>query len=315
MVLCVGNKSARSKVSINEMTSEKHYPYDIANKTVSTSSVFSFPSSAPADSKHTRLRFGNFEIDLSCRELRKHGLRIRLAEKPFRVLELLLERPGQVVTRATLREKLWPDTHVGYDHSLNTAVNTLRELLGDTAQNPRYIETLPRLGYRFITPVVRPEAIEAAATKKALVVLPFEHLSANPDHELFADGLTDETISCVSQLDPRRLGVIARTSSIQYKRARKSILEIASELNVHWILEGTVRWSATALRITAQLIQASEQTHVWSSTFDRDLGDPLAIQSAIAREIGLALTREILVTKSTLLPAAPEPRRTSAANL
>lgn len=297
------------------MTIEKQHPYDISTRSAAGSwPVCSFPSATPAGAAHTRLRFGNFEIDLSCRELRKHGLRIRLAEKPFRVLELLLERAGQVVTRVALREKLWPDTHVGYDHSLNTAVNTLRELLGDTAQNPRYIETLPRLGYRFITPVVRPEAVEAAAAKKALVVLPFECLSANPDHEFFADGLTDETISCVSQLDPRRLGVIARTSSIQYKRTKKSILEIASELNVHWILEGTIRWSATGVRITAQLIQAPEQTQVWSTAFDREFGDALAIQSAVAQEIGLALTREILGTKSALVSAPHEPARAAAAN-
>jgi len=297
------------------MTNQKHYPYDISNRAVSASSaVFSFPSASPASTGITRLRFGNFEIDLSCRELRKHGLRIRLAEKPFRVLEMLLERPGHVVTRAALREKLWPDTHVGYDHSLNTAVNTLRELLGDTAQNPRYIETLPRLGYRFISPVVHPDIVDAAAAKKALVVLPFEHLSANPDHEFFADGLTDETISCVSQLDPRRLGVIARTSSIQYKRTKKSILEIASELNVLWILEGTVRWSATGVRITAQLVQAPEQTHVWSATFDRELGDPLVIQSAVAQEIGLALSREVLGMKSPLASVSHEPHHAAAAN-
>jgi TolB-like protein len=262
---------------------------------------------------HARIRFGNFEIDLSCRELRKHGLRIRLAEKPFRILELLLQRPGQVVTRLALREKLWPDTHVGYDHSLNTAVNTLRELLGDTAQNPRYIETLPRLGYRFIAPIVRPEAVEAALAKKALVVLPFEQLSANPDHEFFADGLTDETISSLSQLDPRRLGVIARTSSIQYKRTKKTILEIAAELNVHWILEGTVRWSGSSLRITVQLIQSADQTHVWSSTFERELGDPLAIQSAVAKEISQALNREVLTLKSPLAAAAAQESHRAAA--
>src|SRR5215470_18784017 len=154
--------------------------FDISPKTPSTSSTIrAFPSPAHSSTGPVKLRFGNFEVDLSCRELRKHGLRIRLAEKPFRILEMLLERPGQVVTRLALRERLWPDTHVGYDHSLNTAVNTLRELLGDTAQNPRYIETLPRLGYRFISPVVRPEMVDAAASKKALVVLPFEHLSAN----------------------------------------------------------------------------------------------------------------------------------------
>lgn len=297
------------------MTSDKHYPYDYSPRTPSTSSaVRTFPSPAYSSTGQSKLRFGNFDVDLSCRELRKHGLRIRLAEKPFRILELLLERPGQVVTRIALREKLWPDTHVGYDHSLNTAVNTLRELLGDTAQNPRYIETLPRLGYRFISPISRAENADAAALKKSLVVLPFENFSSNPDHEFFSDGLTEETISCVSQLDPRRLGVIARTSSMQYKRTRKSILEIAAELNVHWILEGTVRWSDSGLRITAQLIQASDQTHVWAATFDREFGDPLAIQSAIAKEIGLALNRELLASKpAQLATARHEPQRAIAA--
>ena len=98
------------------------------------------------DPAKSKVRFGNFEVDLRSRELRKHGVRIRLAEKPFQILELLLEHAGGVVTRKALRDKLWPDTHVGYEHSLNTAVNTLREMLGDTAQNPRYIETIPRLG-------------------------------------------------------------------------------------------------------------------------------------------------------------------------
>src|SRR6266571_5615824 len=103
------------------------------------------------------VRFGTFEVNLHSRELRKHGMRIRLEEKPFQILEMLLERNGQVVTRKTLRERLWPDTYVGYEHSLNTAVNKLRDLLGDSARSPRFVETLPRLGYRFIAPVIKPE--------------------------------------------------------------------------------------------------------------------------------------------------------------
>jgi DNA-binding winged helix-turn-helix (wHTH) protein len=98
-------------------------------------------------------RFGAFEVAFVSRELRKHGMRLRMEEKPFQILELLLENPGEVVTRRTLREKLWPDTIVGYEHGLNTAINKLRDLLGDSARSPRYIETLPRLGYRFIAAV------------------------------------------------------------------------------------------------------------------------------------------------------------------
>jgi TolB-like protein len=245
-----------------------------------------------------RIRFGNFEVDLASRDLRKHGIRIRLAEKPFQILELLLERAGQAVTRQALRQKLWPDTHVGYEHSLNTAVNTLREMLGDTAQNPRYIETLPRLGYRFVCAITCPDNATAPSAKKMLAVLPFENLSSNPEQEHFADGLTEEIISRLGQLDTRRLGVIARTTSIQYKRTQKSIFEIAAELGVNAILEGSVRRSGDTMRITAQLIDAADQTHLWSATFDRALGDALTVQSDVAREINSALTRELLPEKS-----------------
>jgi len=103
------------------------------------------------------VRFGAFEVNLVSRELRKHGMRIRLEEKPFQILEMLLVDAGQVVTRKALQERLWPNTVVGYEHGLNTAVNKLRDLLGDSARSPRYVETLPRLGYRFIAPVIPPE--------------------------------------------------------------------------------------------------------------------------------------------------------------
>ena len=247
------------------------------------------------DAAKSKVRFGNFEVDLRSRELRKHGVRIRLAEKPFQILELLLDHAGGVVTRKALRDKLWPDTHVGYEHSLNTAVNTLREMLGDTAQNPRYIETIPRLGYRFVCAIVENAAPPAV---KKLAVLPFENLSSSQEQEHFADGLTEEIISRLGQLDTQRLGVIARTTSIQYKRTQKSILEIAGELGVNTILEGSVRRSGEILRIAAQLIDATDQTHLWSGTFDRALGDALAIQSDVAREIDSAVTRELLCDKS-----------------
>jgi DNA-binding winged helix-turn-helix (wHTH) protein len=184
------------------------------------------------------VRFGTFEVDLESRELRKQGLHVRLEEKPFQILELLLEQAGRVVTRKTLRGRLWPDTHVGYDQNLNTAVNKLRDLLGDSAQSSRFIETLPRLGYRFIAPVVHPGRAPAQVVKKMLAVLPFENLGGDPNQEYFADGLTEEMISHLGQLDPRRLGVIARTSAIQYKNTRKSIADIAAELKVGCHLGG-----------------------------------------------------------------------------
>src|SRR5438309_4521500 len=103
------------------------------------------------------VRFGTFEANLHSRELRKHGMRIRMEEKPFQILEMLLEHAGHVVTRRMLRERLWPDTVVGYEHGLNTAINKLRDLLGDSARSPRFVETLPRLGYRFIASVTPPD--------------------------------------------------------------------------------------------------------------------------------------------------------------
>jgi TolB-like protein/Flp pilus assembly protein TadD len=240
------------------------------------------------------VRFGTFEVDLESRELRKQGLHVRLEEKPFRILELLLEQAGRVVTRRALREKLWPDTHVGYDQNLNTAVNKLRELLGDSAQSSRFIETLPRLGYRFIAPVVLPARPSSPVARKMLAVLPFENLGGDSEQEYFADGLTEEMISHLGQLDPRRLGVIARTSAIQFKNTRKSIAEIAAELKVSYVLEGSVRCEGAGARITAQLIEAQDQTHLWSASYNRDLRDILSVQADVARQVGRALSLELL---------------------
>src|SRR6266478_9311538 len=239
------------------------------------------------------VRFGTFEVEFQSREVRKHGMRIRMEEKPFQILELLLERAGQVVTRRTLREKLWPDTVVGYEHGLNTAVNKLRDLLGDSARNPRFVETLPRLGYRFIAPVVKPGKA-AAAARRMLLVLPFENLCGDCEQEFFVEGLTEEMISHLGQLNPKRLGVIARTSAVQYKATKKSIGEIAAELHVDCVLEGSVRCDGGRVRITGQLIEARDQTHLWSATYDRDFRDVLDVQTEVARQIGKALALELL---------------------
>jgi TolB-like protein len=241
------------------------------------------------------VRFGTFEVSLQSRELRKHGMRMRLEEKPFQILEMLLECAGRVVTRRMLRERLWPDTVVGYEHGLNTAVNKLRDLLGDSARSPRFIETLPRLGYRFIAPVSNPpKQSTLEGGKRMLLVLPFESLCGDDEQEFFAEGLTEETISQLGQLDPRRLGVIARTAAVQYKAAKKSIGEIAAELHVDLVLEGSVRCDGRRVRITGQLIEARDQTHVWSASYDRDLRDVLDVQTGVAGQIGKALSLELL---------------------
>jgi TolB-like protein len=240
------------------------------------------------------LRFGAFEVNLNSRELRKHGMRIRMEEKPFQILEMLLERAGQVVTRRMLRERLWPDTVVSYEHGLNTAINKLRDLLGDSSRSPRFVETLPRLGYRFIAPVVNPLKVVSTEGKRMLLVLPFESLCGDDEQEFFAEGLTEEMISQLGQLNPKRLGVIARTSAVQYKATNKSIGEIAAELRVDCVLEGSVRCNGQHVRITGQLIETRDQTHLWSATYDRDLHNAIEVQMDVARQMGKALAPELL---------------------
>src|SRR5205085_1773269 len=194
-----------------------------------------------------------FELDVRSRELRKGADRIRLQEQPFEILRLMLERPGGLVTREELARHLWPDgTFVDFEHSLNAAVKRLRAALGDDADNPRFVETLHRRGYRFIAPVqstdngssvAPPPAARAAMHARIdtaavrLVVLPFANLSNDPAQEYFSDGLTEEMITQIGRLCPSRLGVLARSSSMLFKRSPKSAHEIARELCVDYLLE------------------------------------------------------------------------------
>ena len=270
-----------------------------------------------------RLRFGVFEVDLRAGELRKHGVRLRLQEQPFQLLAMLLERPGETVTREELRNRLWTaETFVDFDHGVNKAINRIREALGDSATSPRFVETVARRGYRFIadvtvvdeTPPVRPEvkagrrwyppvtagialavvSIVVAvwtfqsrgprlAPIHSLAVLPLENLSGDASQEYFADGMTDELIATLGQISALR--VISRTSVMAYKRARKPLPQIAGELNVDALVEGTVLRSGDQVRITAQLIEGRDDKHLWSETYDGDRRDALTLQHKVARAI------------------------------
>ncbi|MGI8771212.1 MAG: winged helix-turn-helix domain-containing tetratricopeptide repeat protein [Acidobacteriaceae bacterium] len=241
-------------------------------------------------SSQQRIRFGLFEVDARSGELRRKGSKVDLQDQPFQALVLLLERPGEVVTREELSKRLWPEnTFVDFDRGLNKAINKLRVALRDNAEKPCYIETLPQRGYRFIA---RVENLVQVADRfrpqqspqiDSLAVLPLDNLSSDPAQEYFSDGMTEELICAVARIASLR--VISRTSVMIYKSSRKSLPAIAKELSVDAIVEGTVLRSGQRVRITVQLILAPEDRHLWSGRYERDLRDILKLQAEVAQSI------------------------------
>ena len=230
-------------------------------------------------------RFGPFVLDLRSGELTGNGTRQHLRDKPFEALVLLLEHPGEVVTREELRERLWPsDVFVDFENNLNAAVNRLREALGDSAHEPRYVETLPRRGYRLLVPVTLDSPAEAPRRFR-LVVLPLDNLGDDDAHDYFAAGLTEELTTQLAAADPERLGVLARTTASRCAAAGKSIAAIGRDLDVDYVVEGSVRRSVERVRVSVQLIRARDETHVWARSYDAERRDVLALQGDLARAI------------------------------
>jgi TolB-like protein/tetratricopeptide (TPR) repeat protein len=248
------------------------------------------------------MRFGPFELDVRARELRSGTQVVRLQDQPFEILRTMLERPGDVVTREELRRRLWPDgTFVDFEHSLNAAVKRLRAALGDDADCPIFVETLPRRGYRFIAPlnVTAPTAVPVPAETRARVVkprvavLPFRNLGVDPQ-EYFADGLTEELIVRLGGLCRQQVGVVARWSSMVFKDTRLRTCEIGDALKADYLLEGSVRRDGGRVRIVAHFVEAANETHLWSETYDRDLTDVLSVQSDVAARIARSLAAELV---------------------
>ena len=252
------------------------------------------------------LRFGPFELDLASSEIRKGGALIKMQAQHFELLILLAGRAGQIVSREEIRRALWDDdTFVDFDRSINFGINQIRGALGDDPQSPRYVETLPRKGYRFIAPIAQsdakaeivPRAELTVASKpvppgrrwwligsgivaaviavlvaielqrkggvkpiESLAVLPMENLSHDVDQDYFADGMTDELITGLAKVSALR--VISRTSVQQYKGTKKPIPQVARELNVDAVVEGTVTRDGNQVRITAQLIRTAPEKHL-----------------------------------------------------
>lgn len=313
-------------------------------------------------------RFGPYELDLKRNELRKFGVRLRLEPKPMHLLVALLDHSGAVVTRAQLRQLLWgKGVFVDFEKGLSVVVTKLRAALNDSAEEPKYIETIAGEGYRFIaeaervlaaTPVPGPEQVEQsvppsvpgnnqahqpepaqgplvtgsvgqpwrkqrlaqlgavlggilllatmAAVKRIwrrtpeqersgklmLVVLPFENFSSDSNLEYLSDGITEELSTQLGNLNPQRLGVIGRTSAMVYKHRPQPISQIGKELGVGYVLEGSVRRTGEKLRVTAQLVEVSDQAHVWAGEYDRNIRDLVQVEDEVAREI----TRQVGVS-------------------
>ena len=240
----------------------------------------------PSRPEKVVLRFGAFELDTRIGELRKGGTRIKLPPQPVKVLTLLASRPAELVSREEVRRELWgDDTFVDVGQGLGACISRIRIALSDNARKPRYIETLPRRGYRFIAPV---EGLPPPR-KLMLAVLPFDNLSGNPREDYFCEGLTEEIITEAACLNSEKLGVIARTSVLKYKDEKKDVREIGAELDADYILEGSVRRQGERARISAQLVQVSDQSHLWAETYQRGVRDVLGLQSEIARKIAEAI--------------------------
>jgi TolB-like protein/tetratricopeptide (TPR) repeat protein len=244
-----------------------------------------------------RLRFGDFEADLQSAELFRSGSRIPIQDKPFRILALLLLRPGELVSRKQIFEEVWADTYVQEDQSLNTAMRKVRLALGDSPDAPLYIDTVGSRGYRFIYPVEPSEGVSHNLRNVRLAVLPCTTLGPEPEDH-FSDGITEEMIARLGRLQPQ-FSVIAPASVMRYKQdGGKDIADVLRELAVDYILSCNMRRSDQRIRITTRLISGVDQSCIWSDTYDRDLTDIFAIQQEISEKIARSTMR-------LLSPAGP----------
>jgi len=241
--------------------------------------------------------FGPYRVDLRSGELYKGGVRIVLQGQSFRLLEGLLERPGEVLGRDELRARLWPsDTYVDFEHSINAAVRRLRRALGDSADAPRYIETLPRRGYRFVgaEPIADDGRGTATSLRMRLAVLPFSAITSHAEPDGFSEGLTEETIAQITNRCAPAIGVVSRFAVGQLQYARGPIETVRDALQVDYVVEGRVRHAQTRVRITIQLIDAADETHIWADAYERDCADDLSVQKDVAQSIAEAVASRLL---------------------
>jgi len=230
--------------------------------------------------------FGDFRVDSGRRILFHAHNQIPLTPKVFDTLVLLVENHGQVLDKKELMSAIWPDTAVE-ENNLNQNVSTLRRIFGETRGENRYIATVPGKGYCFTAPVrtATPPTPEEALKHFRIGVLPFENLGAGPDRDYLADGLTEETIATIGQIDPDHFSVIGRTSVMSYKRTTKTLAEIGRELDASYLIESSLRAEGDRLRITSKLIRVRDQLQIWSASYDSEPHSLLTFQ----RELGTAI--------------------------
>jgi len=292
------------------------------------------------------IQFGIFELDLKSQELRKSWKLVKLPNQSFRVLAMLASRPGELVTREEIQQAIWGgETFVDFEQGLNHCIKHIRAALDDDPQDPRFVETFPKRGYRFIEPVsagvqgmgevISQEAPSQRSSEPAarlpvsakigflydkrrylagslvltlvlvtgfwlrrtrrpperavIAVLPFENMTGDSKQDYFSDGMTEELSAQLSRINQEQLAVISRTSAFKFKDSKSTADQIGRELGANYLLEGSVRGAENRVRITAQLIRAVDQRHVWSESYDRDAGSVLQLERDVAEQIADAI--------------------------
>jgi TolB-like protein len=244
-----------------------------------------------------RVRFGLFEADLHTGELWRSGRRLKLTGQPFSVLAMLLERPGEVISREEVQRRLWPDTFVDVDHNLNTAINKIRQVLSDSAERPRFVETLSRRGYRFIAPVETdiPETVAQSTGHNApslgrernserngaehgfwLAVLPLNLSDADHDLADRAEALVEETVTGLSRFSYLR--VISLSSASRYAGKSVDARAAGKDLGARYVLEGSLRRTGAKARLAVQLVECASGAHLWAETYERPFADEPAFE-------------------------------------
>jgi TolB-like protein/DNA-binding winged helix-turn-helix (wHTH) protein len=270
------------------------------------------------------LRFGVFELDIANSELRRAGVLIKLTPQQYRLLHLLASHAGEILSRAQIQREIWePGTFVDFDRSLNVCVAQLRAALNDDSENARFIETVPRRGYRFIAPVLSDVPNQRVPSRRGwilavgialiggvvasyftarivgttngvrLAVLPFESLDQDARDDPVLDGLTEELISDFGSLQPARLGVIGRSSVMRYKGAAPGLDRIGRELRVSYVVEGSLRRNSGRVRLTARLLRVRDQLQVWTETFEQDDSNLFDMQEDAAARITAGVLRRL----------------------